>query len=69
MGISRNNGEGYPDPTAHIAVRNVEADAKKTENQLSDWVHRTELGAFLPLPTVKGEEGVPAHPSLLHPDG
>ena len=28
MGISRNNGEGYPDPTAHIAVRNVEADAK-----------------------------------------
>ena len=29
MGISRNNGEGYPDPTAHIAVRNVEADAKK----------------------------------------
>ena len=20
MGISRNNGEGYPDPTAHIAV-------------------------------------------------
>ena len=31
MGISRNNGEGYPDPTAHIAVRNVEADAKKLE--------------------------------------
>ena len=29
MGISKYNSEGYADPTAHEAVRNVEKELKK----------------------------------------
>jgi len=29
MGISKYNSEGYPDPTAHEAVMNIEAEARK----------------------------------------
>lgn len=52
MGISRKNGEGYPDPTAHIAVRNVETDAKKLKINYPTGYIELNLDRFFPC-TVK----------------
>jgi len=56
MGISRNNGEGYPDPTAHIAVRNVEADAKKLKINYPTGYIELNLERFFPCPQSKAKK-------------
>lgn len=56
MGISRNNGEGYPDPTAHIAVRNVEADAKKLKINYPTGYIELNLERFFPCPQAKAKK-------------
>lgn len=56
MGISRKNGEGYPDPTAHIAVRNVEADAKKLKINYPTGYIELNLERFFPCPQVKAKK-------------
>jgi len=56
MGISRNNGEGYPDPTAHIAVRNVEADAKKLKINYPTGYIELNLERFFPCPQTKAKK-------------
>ena len=56
MGISRTNGEGYPDPTAHIAVRNVEADAKKLKINYPTGYIELNLEHFFPCPQAKAKK-------------
>lgn len=56
MGISRTNGEGYPDPTAHIAVRNVESDAKKLKINYPTGYIELNMERFFPCPQVKAKK-------------
>lgn len=56
MGISRTNGEGYPDPTAHITVRNVEADAKKLKINYPTGYIELNLEHFFPCPQAKAKK-------------
>lgn len=48
MGISYKNGSGYPDPTAYLAVKNIEADEKILHIQYPSGYMDLKMDAFFP---------------------
>ena len=48
MGISYKNGSGYPDPTAFLAVQNIEADEKILHIQYPTGYMDLKMDAFFP---------------------
>lgn len=48
MGIGRNNGEGYYDPTAHYAIRNMEEQEKVLRITYPSGYMDIRLEAFFP---------------------
>lgn len=48
MGISYKNGSGYPDPTAYLAVQNIEADEKILHIQYPTGYMDLKMDAFFP---------------------
>lgn len=48
MGISYKNGSGYPDPTAYMAVHNVEAEEKILHIQYPTGYMDLKMDAFFP---------------------
>jgi len=56
MGISRYNSEGYPDPTAHMAFRNMEADRNKFRIDYHRGYMELNLDSFFPCPQDKAKK-------------
>lgn len=48
MGISYYNGSGYPDPTAHFAVRNIEREGKRLHIQYPSGAMDIRIDKFFP---------------------
>ena len=48
MGISYKNGSGYPDPTAYLAVQNIEAEEKILHIQYPTGYMDLKMDAFFP---------------------
>ena len=56
MGISYKNGSGYPDPTAYLAVRNIEEDEKILHIQYPSGYMDLNMDVFFPSPVDRARK-------------